>query len=132
MERDDQLTKSVERVELCPQENFAMPRIVDDPEVATVAIASLTKMVSLLAAELVVGAHHDNIDVIESCVRAKLFATVDGIAAAPTAAGVALAHRLVEPVLRDLRSRVEARALAQESAAPSDDARKAAQMRRLN
>ena len=90
-----------------------MPKIVDDPEIATVAIASLTKMVSLLAAELVVGMHSDDINLIETCVRTKLFASVEGIGAEPTAAGVALAHRLVEPVLRDLRARVEARASAQ-------------------
>ncbi len=106
-----------------------MPKIVDDPEVATVAIASLTKMISLLAAELVVGSHHDDIDLIESCVRAKLFASVEGIAAGPTAAGVALAHRLVEPVLRDLRSRVAAR---QASAAPGEAEAKSAHARILN
>jgi hypothetical protein len=96
-----------------------MPKIVDDPEIATVAIASLTKMVSLLAAELVVGMHHDDIDLIESCMRQKLFASVEGIAAEPTAAGVALAHQLIEPILRDLRARVEARAAAEAAAAPA-------------
>ncbi len=106
-----------------------MPKIVEDPEIATVAIASLTKMVSLLAAELVVGTHHDDIDLIESCVRAKLFASVEGIAAEPTAAGVALAHRLVEPVLRDLRSRVAAR---QAAATSGEDEAKAAYARSLN
>jgi hypothetical protein len=104
-----------------------MPTIVDDPEVATITIASLTKMVSLLAAELVVGMHHDDIDLIESCVRRKLFASVEGIAPEPTAAGVALAHRLVEPVLRDLRARVEARAAAESAvaAAPVEQEKKA-------
>ena len=90
-----------------------MPTLVDDPEIATIAIATLTKMVSLLAAELVVGTHHDDIDLIEACVRKKLYASVEGIASEPTAAGVALAHQLIEPVLRDLRARVRAqRALA--------------------
>jgi hypothetical protein len=83
--------------------------IVDDPEVATVALATLTKMVSLLAAELVVGAHNDSIDLLETAIRAKLFAAVEGVSPEATAAGVALAHRLVEPVLRDLRTRAEAR-----------------------
>ncbi len=109
-----------------------MPKIVDDPEIATIAIASLTKMVSLLAAELVVGAHNDDINVIESCVRAKLFASVDGISAERTAAGVALAHRLVEPVLRDLRARVQAREMAQNSAQPGELEKKSANARRMN
>jgi len=91
-------------------------------------------MVSLLAAELVVGKHSDDINLIESCVRQKLFATVDGIAAEPTAAGVALAHRVVEPVLRDLRARVEARALAQSAvaAAPVEQSKKGGDANRLH
>jgi hypothetical protein len=111
-----------------------MPTIVDDPEVATITIASLTKMVSLLAAELVVGMHHDDINLIESCVRQKLFASVEGIAPEPTAAGVALAHRLVEPVLRDLRARVEARQAAQTASAatPAEQARKVGNGRQLH
>jgi len=109
-----------------------MAKIVDDPEIATVAIASLIKMVSLLAAELVVGAHHDDIDVIESCVRAKLFASVEGIGPEPTAAGVALAHRLVEPVLRDLRARAETRDMASSATAPREAPKKALSARRMN
>lgn len=84
-----------------------MARVVEDCEVATVALASLVKMVGLLCAELVVGSHRDDIDVIENAVRAKLHADVDGISAGATAAGVALAHQLVEPVLRGLRERAK-------------------------
>jgi malate/lactate dehydrogenase len=111
-----------------------MPKIVDDPEVATVAIVSLTKMVSLLAAELVVGMHRDDIDLIETCVRKKLYAAVEGIGAEPTAAGVALAHRMVEPVLRDLRARVEALAATQASApsVPVEPGKRAANARLLH
>ncbi|MCI4678488.1 hypothetical protein K9U39_04155 [Rhodoblastus acidophilus] len=92
-----------------------MAKLVENPEVATVALASLVKMISLLVAELVVGTHHDNIDLVESNVRAKLFASVDGVSSEATAAGVALAHRLVEPVLRDLRARAEARLREEEA-----------------
>ena len=48
-----------------------------------VALASLVKMINLLAAELVVGRHREDIDLIESCVRAKLFAHVDGVSPEP-------------------------------------------------
>src|ERR1700728_2177139 len=71
-----------------------------------VAIASLVKLVSLLGAELLVGKHRDDIDEFEQSVRAKLFAHVQGASPQDTAAGVALAHSLVEPVLASLRERV--------------------------
>jgi hypothetical protein len=79
----------------------------DSRDVTTVALASLVKMVGLLCAELTVGSHHDNFDLIENCVRAKLHASVDGVSPEATAAGVALAHRLVGPVLRELRARAQ-------------------------
>jgi hypothetical protein len=41
--------------------------------------------------------------VFEKCVRQKLHANVDGVSCEATAAGVALAHGLVEPILRGLR-----------------------------
>ena len=72
----------------------------------TVAIAALIKLVNLLGAELLVGKYREDVDVFEQAVRAKLFANVEGISPDETAAGVALAHRLIEPVLRDLRERV--------------------------
>lgn len=97
---------------------FAVSNLAEKPEVTTVALASMVKMISLLGAELVVGMHRDNIDLIEACIRAKLFASVEGISNEDTAAGVALAHSLVEPVLRDLRARAEA--LAHEQAAHPD------------
>ena len=76
-------------------------------DVTAVALASLTRMVGLLSAELVVGTHRDDIDLIEGCIRAKLHAQVDNVSPAATAQGVALAHCLVEPVLRDLRERAQ-------------------------
>lgn len=110
-----------------------MTKFVEDSEVATVALATLTKMVSLLAAELVVGAHNDDIDRLETAIRTKLFAAVDGVSSEATAAGVALAHRLVEPVLRDLRARVEARAAETAATARATKSeRKAPQSRKLN
>jgi hypothetical protein len=72
-----------------------------------VAFASLIKLINLLGAELVVGKHREDIDLIETCVRAKLFANVDGVSPEATAAGVALAHSLVDPVLKNLRERVQ-------------------------
>src|SRR5947209_13942205 len=72
-----------------------------------VTLAALVKLVNLLGAELTVGRYRENIDVIEKCVRTKLFAHVEGVSAADHAAGVALAHSLVEPVLKELRQRAE-------------------------
>jgi hypothetical protein len=88
-----------------------MPAIAENPA-TVVTIAALVKMVNLLSAELTVGRHREDIDLIEGCIRAKLFAHVDGVSASDHAAGVALAHSLVEPVLKDLRGRVERLAVA--------------------
>ena len=79
-----------------------------------VTLAALVKLVNLLGAELTVGRYREDIDLIERCVRAKLFAHVDGVSASDHAQGVALAHSLVEPVLKELRER--ARRLAPETA----------------
>lgn len=85
-----------------------MTKLVATPEVTTVALASLVRMISLLGAELVVGSGRCDIDQLEQNVRAKLHASVNGIAPEATATGVTLAHILVEPVLRDLRARATA------------------------
>ena len=79
-----------------------------DPDAVRVTLASLVKMINLLGAEMLVGKYREDMDVFESCVRAKLFANVDGVSPEATAAGVALAHGLVEPVLKNLRERVRA------------------------
>lgn len=84
-----------------------MANLAENPEVATVALATLVKMISLLGAELVAGSHRDDIDLFERCVREKLHAEVLGVSSEATAAGVALASSLVEPVLRDLRVRAQ-------------------------
>ena len=73
-----------------------------------VALAALVRMVQLLGAEMLVGKYREDIDVFESCVRAKLFAHVEGVTPEATAVGVALAQSLVDPVLKQLRERVKA------------------------
>ena|SRR5579859_254793 len=71
-----------------------------------VAIGSLVKLINLLGAEMLVGKHRDDVDAFEQSVRAKLFANIEGVSTEDTAAGVALAHTLIEPVLANLRLRV--------------------------
>jgi hypothetical protein len=89
-----------------------------------VAFASLVKLINLIGAEMLVGKYREDIDVFESCVRAKLFANVEGVSPEATAAGVALAHSLVDPVLKQLRERAqtlqaaEAAAMAEQAAIP--------------
>jgi hypothetical protein len=92
-----------------------------------VAIASLVKLINLLGAEMLVGKHRDDVDAFERNVRAKLFAHVDGVSQEDTAAGVALAHSLIEPVLASLRERVK-----QVQAAPPPFAAPDSSNRRLN
>jgi hypothetical protein len=77
------------------------------PEVNTVTMACLLKLIELLAAELVVGAHRDDINLVEKSIRQKLHTSVEGVSPEATAEGVALAHSLVEPVLRSLRARAQ-------------------------
>jgi hypothetical protein len=93
-----------------------------------VAIASLVKLVNLIGAEMLVGKHRDDVDAFEQSVRAKLFANLDGVSAEDTAAGVALAHSLIEPVLANLRERVR----QQQSAALPPFAAPDSSNRRLN
>ncbi len=83
-----------------------MTGVADNPA-TKVTLAVLVRLVRLLGAELTVGRHREDIDLIERCVRAKLFAHVEGVSASDHAAGVALAHSLVAPVLKDLRERAE-------------------------
>jgi hypothetical protein len=90
-----------------------------------VALASLVKMINLMGAEMLVGKYREDIDVFETSVRTKLFANVEGVSPESTASGVALAHSLVDPVLKRLRERVStmhaaetAAAVAEQSALP--------------
>ena len=80
----------------------------DDKEKTAIALAALVKMIGLLSAELVIGSHRDDVNIVENNIRAKLYATLPGVSTEATAAGVALAHRLVEPLLRDLHTRAAA------------------------
>ena len=93
-----------------------------------VALASLVKMINLLGAEMLVGKYREDIDLFEASVRAKLYANVEGVSPEATAAGVALAQSLVDPVLKQLRERVR-NLHAAESAALSEPTSLA---RRLN
>ena len=102
--------------------------MISDVGELRVAIASMVKMINLLGAELLVGKYREDIDVFENCVRAKLFANVEGVSPEATAAGVAMAHSLVDPVLKHLRERVR-NLHAAESAAVAE---KTAAARRLN
>jgi hypothetical protein len=74
-------------------------------QVANVTLASLVKLVGLLSAEMVVGKYREDIDQLEAAIRRKLFATIPGASTEATAEGVALAHRLLDPMFRDLRAR---------------------------
>jgi hypothetical protein len=85
-----------------------------------VALASLVKMINLLGAELLVGKYREDIDLFEACVRAKLFAHVEGATPQETAAGVALAQSLVDPVLKSLRERVRSLNPTEPPATPAD------------
>ncbi len=87
-----------------------------------VALASLVKMINLLGAEMLVGKYREDIDVFENSVRAKLFANVEGVSPELTAAGVALAHSLVDPVLKHLRERVRNLQAVETAAAISEQA----------
>ena len=98
-----------------------MATIDGNSAVTTVAMASLVRMISLLGAELLVGRHRDDVDLFEQCVRAKLHAHVEGVSIEATAAGVALAHGLIEPVLRDLRERAKVLQPPQEFAVNSSN-----------
>ena len=95
--------------------------MISDAGETKVALASLVKMINLLGAEMLVGKYREDVDIFESCVRAKLFAHVEGVSPEETAAGVALAQALVDPVLRHLRERVrnmhaaEAAAMAEQA-----------------
>ena len=69
-----------------------------------VALASLLRVIDRLSARALL-ARCDGVEVLEREVRSTLFAHLEGVAPAETAAGVALAHTLVEPILRRLRDR---------------------------
>jgi hypothetical protein len=63
-----------------------------------------------------VGKFREDIDVLESAIRRKLFATIPGATPEATAEGVALAHKLLDPMFRDLRARATSIAVAEQGA----------------
>ncbi len=93
--------------------------MINDAGEVKVALASLVKMINLIGAEMLVGKYREDIEVFESCVRAKLFANVEGVSPEQTAAGVAMAQALVDPVLKNLRERVRILHAAETAAALS-------------
>ncbi len=69
-----------------------------------VALASLLRVIDRLGARALDGPP-ESVDALEREVRSTLFASLEGVAPAETAEGVALAHTLVEPILLRLRER---------------------------
>jgi hypothetical protein len=69
-----------------------------------IILATLLRVIDRLGARAL-GERPDDLDKLEREVRSTLFAHLADVNAADTAAGVALAHTLVEPILRRLRDR---------------------------
>ena len=76
-----------------------------------VALASLLRVIDNLGGEVLMGERR-GVEAFEAHVRSICFAHLDGVSAAETAAGVALAHALVEPILLRLRHRAQGEAEA--------------------
>ena len=71
-----------------------------------VTLASLLRLIDRMGDAALSGRGRD-IDEWEREVRSGLFAHLAGVGPAETAAGVALAHTLVEPILKGLRERAQ-------------------------
>jgi hypothetical protein len=67
-----------------------------------VTMACLLRLIEQLGVQALSG-RQDGVDNFERDVRSQLFAHLADVRAGETAAGVALAHTLVEPILRRLR-----------------------------
>ncbi|OYZ89116.1 MAG: hypothetical protein B7X99_20375 [Rhizobiales bacterium 17-65-6] len=72
--------------------------------VTKVTLAALLNLIRLLGAELVAGKHRDDVDHLERALRAKLNFVRDGVDKDDAEAGLALAHQLLTPVLRQIRA----------------------------
>ncbi|OYX70238.1 MAG: hypothetical protein B7Y95_16220 [Rhizobiales bacterium 32-66-11] len=89
--------------------------------VTKVTLAALLNLIRLLGAELVAGKHRDDVDHLERALRAKLNFVRDGVDKDDAEAGLALAHQLLTPVLRQIRAQAhlaggEAQPLSSEAA----------------
>ena len=94
-----------------------MSRPTPDDDVK-VTLAALLHLVRLLSAELVAGKHREDINRVESAIRAKVNQiAVQGVSAEAVARGLAYAHELLEPVLANVR----AQAASANAAKPSPE-----------
>ena len=81
-----------------------MSRPTPDDDVK-VTLAALLHLVRLLSAELVAGKHREDINRVESAIRAKVNQiAVQGVSAEAVARGLAYAHELLGPVLANVRA----------------------------
>src|SRR3954471_13345034 len=81
-----------------------MSRPAPDDDVK-VTLAALLHLVRLLSAELVAGKHREDINLVESAIRAKVNQiAVQGVSAEAVARGLAYAHELLGPVLSNVRA----------------------------
>lgn len=71
--------------------------------VTKVTLAALLNLIRLMGAELVAGKHRDDVDHLEGALRAKLNFVREGVDKDDAEAGLALAHQLLTPVLRQIR-----------------------------
>ncbi|MFG1421602.1 hypothetical protein [Roseixanthobacter liquoris] len=83
--------------------------------VTKVTLAALLNLIRLMGAELVAGKHRDDVDHLERALRAKLNFVREGVDKDDAEAGLALAHQLLTPVLRQIRAQAH---LASESVPP--------------
>ncbi|MFG1463908.1 hypothetical protein V5F77_13520 [Xanthobacter sp. DSM 24535] len=90
-----------------------MPDQTNIDAVTKVTLAALLNLIRLLGAEMVAGKHRDDVDHLERALRAKLNFVQEGASEEDVAAGLALAHQLLTPVLRQIRAQA---ALAQKVA----------------
>ncbi|MFG1396020.1 hypothetical protein [Roseixanthobacter pseudopolyaromaticivorans] len=82
-----------------------MPNQTTDIDAVTkVTLAALLNLIRLLGAELVAGKHRDDVDHLELALRAKLNFVREGVDKTDAEAGIALAHQLLTPVLRQIRA----------------------------
>ncbi len=68
-----------------------------------ITIALFANLIRLLGAELVAGAHRDDVDILESAIRAKVNVSVVGATPERLAAATKQAHEILTPVLARIR-----------------------------
>jgi len=73
-----------------------------------ITIALLANLIRLLAAELVAGAHRDDVNLVEAAIRSKVNADVPGASPKELAAALKETHEVLTPVLAQVRIQAEA------------------------